>query len=134
MELPKIFYWSFGSVAVVLLLTASYLFYSNQVVASQYVKIEGVVVKNQFKNGMARPVIRYQWHSETKLFADNAYSKPPAYQRDEVVELFVNPNNPEEVVINTFFGRYFAMTIVGVMGLFFLGFLILFHFVFTKRL
>jgi hypothetical protein len=133
MELPKFFYYAFGGVAMLLLSIAAYIFYLNQVAANNYVKVEGVIIKNQFRGGMARPVIRFQWNDESKVYASNAYSSPPAYQRDEVVELFVNPNNPEDVVINNFLGRYLAMTIVGSIGLFFLGFLILFHFVFTKK-
>lgn len=133
MKLPKVFYYAFGGVAAVLLGIASFLFYLSQQVSNQYVKVEGVVIKNQFNGGMARPVIRYQWNGESKVYADNAYSNPPAYERNEVVELFVNPDKPDDVTINTFMGRYLAMTIVGGIGLIFLGFLILFHFAFNAK-
>jgi hypothetical protein len=120
-------------VAFILLSIASYLFYINHVATGDYVKIKGEVIRNQFSDGMARPVIQYQWYGESKVYADNTYSNPPAYKRGDVVEIFVNPNNPDDVVINTFLSRYLAMTIVGGLGLFFLGFLILFHFVFSRK-
>ena len=132
MGLPKIFYWVFGGVGFLLVAIAVVNFYKGLQAEEQYTKVEGVVMKNQFNNGMARPVIQYQWQGESKLYADNTYSNPPAYERGEKVELFVNPNDPNDVWINSFMGRYFVMTLLGGIGLVFLGFLTLFHFIFKK--
>jgi len=133
MLLPRIFYWIFGSVSFILLTVAAAIFYYGQKAQDQYTKIEGTVIKNQFKGDMARPVIQYSWEGKELLYADNTYTSPPAYDRGEKVELFVNPNDPKDVWINTFMGRYFVMTILGGLGLLFLGFLILFHFAFNKH-
>jgi len=132
MKLPRVFYWAFGSVSFTLLTIAAVLFYYGQKAENQYSKVEGVVVRNQFNGGMSRPVIRYQFEGRELLYADNTYTNPPAYERGEKVELFVNPNEPQDVWINSFMGRYFAMTLIGGIGLVFLGFLTLFHFVFKK--
>lgn len=132
MKLPRVFYWTFGGVSVTLLTIAAILFFYGQKAANQYLKVEGVIVRNQFNGGMSRPVIRYQFEGQELLYADNTYTNPPAYERGEKVELFVNPTDPKDVWINSFMGRYFAMTIVGGIGLVFLGFLTLFHFVSTK--
>jgi len=133
MELPRIFYWAFGGVGFTLLAIAAVIFYFGQKAQDQYIKVEGVVVRNQFNGGMARPVISYKWQGEEHLYADNTYTSPPAYDRGEKIELFVNPNDPKDVWINSFIGRYLAMTIVGGIGLIFLGFLALFHYAFNKQ-
>jgi hypothetical protein len=133
MQLPRIFYWAFGGISVTLLFIAAILFYYRQMAAHQYSKVEGIVIRNQYNDGMARPVIRYQWQGQEMIYADNTYSNPPAYERNEKVELFVNPNDPNDVWINSFMGRYFVMTLLGGIGLVFLGFLVLFHVVFTKQ-
>lgn len=130
--LPRIFYYVFGGVGFLLLIIAAVIFYNGQQAAAQFTRVEGVVVKNQFNNGMARPVIRYSWQGNEFTYADNTYTNPPAYERGEKVELFVNPNDPHDVWINSFMGRYFVVTLVGGIGLVFLGFLTLFHFLFRK--
>jgi hypothetical protein len=132
MQLPRIFYWVFGGVSFTLLSVAAILFYFGQVAEDQYTKVEGVVIRNQFNGGMARPVIRYQFEGQELVFADNTYTNPPAYERGEKVELFVNPNDPHDVWINSFMGRYFVMTLLAGIGLVFLGFLTLFHFIFSR--
>jgi hypothetical protein len=78
---------------------------------------------------MARPVISYNWEGRELTYAGNAYTNPPAFERGERVELYVNPNEPEDVWVNSFSERWLAMTIVGGIGVVFLGFLALFHYV-----
>jgi hypothetical protein len=132
MKLPRVFYWAFGGVSTTLFVIATFHFFKGQKAENQYTKVEGVVVRNQFNGGMSRPVIRYQYEGKELLYADNTYTNPPVYERGEKVELFVNPNDPKDVWINSFLGRNLVMTIVGGIGLVFLGFLTLFHFLFTR--
>ena len=128
--LPSVFYLAFGGVSFLLLTIAAILFYFDQRAANQYTRMEGTVTKNQFKNGMARPAISYSWEGKDLLYADNTYTNPPVFERGDKVELFVNPNDPSDVWINSFVNRFLAMTIVGGLALLFLGFLTLFHYVF----
>ena len=131
-QLPRVFYIAFGGVSILLLSISALLFYFDQRAANQFIKIEGTVIRNQFKDGMARPVISYSWEGKDLTYADNTYTNPPAFERGEKVELFVNPNDPSDVWVNSFISRYLAMIIVGGIGLVFLGFLTLFHFVFKS--
>jgi hypothetical protein len=128
MKLPRIFYIAFGGVSVLLLSIAALIFYFDQKASNQYTHIEGVVARNQFINGAARPIITYSWEGKELTYMSNTYTNPPAFQRGEKVELFVNPNDPKDVYINSFSQRWLAMTIVGGIGIFFLGFLALFHY------
>lgn len=127
-QLPRVFYYAFGGVSVLLLMITALLFYFDQRAANQFTRIEGTVIRNQFRSGTARPIISYSWNGKEMTYADNTYTNPPAYDRGEKVELFVNPRDPADVWINSFVGRFLAMTIVGGLGLFFLGFLALFHY------
>ena len=128
MKLPRIFYIAFGGVASLLLTIAAIIFYFNQRAANQYARIEGVVIRNEYKGGMARPVIAYSWEGKDLTYTGNTYTSPPAFDENEKVELFVNPNDPSDIWINSFTERWLAMTIVGGLGLLFLGFLALFHY------
>lgn len=130
MQLPRVFYIAFGGVSFLLLTITAILFYFDQRAADQYTRLEGTVVRNQFKDGMARPIISYSWEENDLTYAGNTYTNPPAFDRGDRVELFVNPSDPTDVWVNSFIGRYLAMTIVGGLGLVFLGFLTLFHYVF----
>ena len=128
MNLPRIFYLAFGGVGALLLSIAAVIFYFDQKANNQYTHIEGKVIRNQFVNGMARPIIAYSWEGKDLTYMSTTYTTPPAFERGEKVELFVNPNDPEDVYINSFSERWLAMTIVGGMGIVFLGFLALFHY------
>lgn len=127
-QLPRVFYLAFGGVSFLLLTITAVLFYFDQRAANTYTRIEGTVIRNQFNGGMARPVISYSWEGKDLTYAENTYSNPPAFKRGDRVELFVNPNDPTDVWVNSFIGRFLGMTIVGGIGLVFLGFLALFHY------
>ncbi len=70
---------------------------------------------------MARPVISYLWEGKELTYVSNTYTNPPAFERGERVELFVNPSDPSDVWINSFVECYLAMTIVGGIGVVFLA-------------
>src|SRR5689334_2434487 len=101
-QLPRIFYLAFGGVSVTLFAVAAILFYFDQRASNQYSRVEGFVLRNQFRDGMARPVISYSWQGKDMTYADNTYTNPPAFERGEKVELFVNPNDPGDVWVNSF--------------------------------
>jgi hypothetical protein len=130
--LPKIVLFSFGGVGILLLIIAAVIFYFDQKAVNQYTKIEGVVTQNQFVNGMARPVIRYTWEGETKMYIGKTYTNPPAFQRGESVSLFINPSDDNDVLINSFSERFLAITILGGIGGFFLGFVLLFNYLWNR--
>lgn len=129
-SLPRVFYYAFGGVGVLLLTIAAVIFYFNQKAYNQYTKVEGVVIRNQFRSGTARPIISYSWEGKELVYASNTYTNPPAFKRGEKVALYVNPNEPEDVWIDSFIERWLAIMIVGGIGIVFLGFLTLFHYVF----
>lgn len=127
-QLPRVFYLAFGGVGFLLMFICALLFYFEQRAANLYTRIEGTVVQNQFNSGTARPVISFSWQGKDLTYVSNAYTNPPAFEPGERVELFVNPSDPTDVWINSFVERFLGMTIVGGIGMMFLGFLALFHY------
>jgi hypothetical protein len=127
-KLPSVFYWAFGGVGTLLLCIAAIIFYFNQRATNQYVHLEGVVVRNEFEGNTARPVIAYLWEGKELTYFSNTSTNPPAFEVGERVELFVNPSDGTDVWVNRFSERWLGMVIVGGIGIVFLGFLTLFHY------
>lgn len=89
-----------------------------------YVDKQGVVSYEE--NTMAevienpsKPVFEYTYDGEIYRFQSSTESTPPSYELGETVPIFVNPENPNEIVVDTFTDRWLAVTIVGSMGLIF---------------
>ncbi len=127
-DLPRVFYLAFGGVGFLLLAICALLFYFDQRAANLFTRIEGTVIRNQVNGGTAKPIISYSWEGKELTYVSNTGTNPPAFEPGERVELFVNPNDPADISINSFVERYLAMLIVGGIGVVFLGFLALFHF------
>jgi hypothetical protein len=132
MGLPKIFYIAFGGVGGLLLCIAAIMYYYDQHAMNSYRKTEGVVINFRYDEGAASPVVRYNWEGTDMTYYSSTYSNPPSFDLNETVELYVNPTDPEEAVINSFSERFLGMLIVGGLGAFFLGFILLFHKVMGK--
>lgn len=127
-QLPRVFYLAFGGVGFLLLAIAALLFFFDQRAANLFTRIEGTVIQNQIDGGTARPVVSYSWEGKDLTYVSNTSTNPPAFEPGERVDLFVNPNDPTDVSIDSFVERYLGMTIVGGIGVVFLGFLALFHY------
>lgn len=131
-SLPPVFLFTFGGVGALLLVIAAVLYFFDQQHVNQSMRVEGEVVRNQYKGSMCRPVVRYTWMGEEKLYFSNTYSNPPAFEKGERVELLVNPAEPDHVMVNSFSERFLAIIILAGIGGFFLGFIILFNYLWNK--
>lgn len=92
----------------------------------RYVKVQGDVVElDKKKKDMSDavgsvayyPRIRYyDSKNQEHIFASKIGSNPPALRVGESVALLVNPKNPEDVVIDSFFHKWFGPTVALVIG------------------
>lgn len=99
-----------------------FLIYQDQTITSKFPMVTGMVIEMRYDNeGMSSPTIQYSWHEISYLHLPSSWSDPPSYEVGEQVELFVNPDNPAEAKINTFFQRYFLAFILLVFGIIFMG-------------
>ena len=95
-------------------------------VYEKYVKVEGDVIeldkmKKDMSDGLGSvayyPRIRYyDSKNEEHVFESRIGSNPPRLRVGERVDLLVNPKNPEDVVIDSFFHKWFGPTVVFIIG------------------
>ncbi|MFZ6010919.1 MAG: DUF3592 domain-containing protein, partial [Bacteroidota bacterium] len=76
--------------------------------------------------------ITFQWRGEERVYHSKVYSSPPDYQIGEELTIFVNQENPEEVIIDSFTDRWLIVTVIGCVGAFFILTMVLFLFVSRK--
>lgn len=79
---------------------------------------QGVVIDFIIDEGFA-PIISYEAEGTPYKYISTIYSTPPAYELDEVVEIYVDKGNPEDVIINSFINKWLIVTIFASFGLVF---------------
>lgn len=124
----------FGFIGVSLLGIAGLIYYfqAEEIANSELMK--GRVTSFHFSGDSrgSAPVISYQWGGSERFYKSNTFSTPPAYELNEEVDLYVNRNNPKEVVVDTFTDRWLVITIIGGIGFFFTVFTLALVFVSRK--
>ena len=76
----------------------------------------GVVVDFLINDGAA-PVIAYEVAGTPYQYISNVYSNPPAYELNETVEIYVDNNDPENIIINSFMSKWLLVIIFASFGL-----------------
>jgi ribosomal protein L7/L12 len=110
----------FGFVTFILLGIAALIYYMDQDEISKSDRIQATVVDlRESDDGMFTPVIRYQYNGREHEYTSNFASNPPDYAINEVVFVYVNRENPEKVIIDSFSDRWLGLIIVAGLGLFF---------------
>lgn len=127
--IPGIFFWVFGGIGALLTGIAVYLFVADRSAIQHYTVVHGIVTTNRYNHdGMASPTISYQWHGKEKVYYSNTWSHPAAFNAGEAVQLYVNPDDPEEMFVDSFVERFLVILILGGIGSVFLAFTLLFYF------
>lgn len=94
--------------------------------APDAVSVYGTVIElRENEEGSLAPVIEYSWNDEAKQYESTSYSRPAAYDVGETLTLLVNPENPDEAIIDTFNERYLVSVIFGSVGTLFLIFTVI---------
>ena len=76
----------------------------------------GIVVDYIFNEGAA-PVISYEIDGIPYQFTSSIYSSPPAFELNETVEIYVNKDDPSDIIINSFVNKWLIVTIFASFGL-----------------
>lgn len=118
----------FGVVGAILLSIIIYLIIANQNFLKEAHSTRAVVVSNP-----ARPVFEYNYDGQTYTHYSNVSSNPPAYHIGEEVEIYVNRNDPSDILIDTFMDRWFVITLLGGMGTLFFSIGLTAFFLFKRR-
>ena len=98
-----------------MLIGAGFVFTSNQEEYANRVEVEGEVISLEGYDTYV-PVIEYEWEGAYYEIRGSVASNPPSFRVGEVAEVLVDPSNPQDGRINSFFERWFLTLILGGMG------------------
>ena len=76
----------------------------------------GVVVDFIMNDGLA-PIISYEVEGTQYRYVSSVYSSPPAYEFNESVEIYLDNDDPNKVIINSFANKWLVVTIFASFGL-----------------
>ena len=106
----------FTGIGLIFLAVTGYLFIDDLQFVNSSVKGTAIVVDDP-----GTPTFEYMYEGETYTHTSSVSSNPPSYSRGEEVGIFINPNDPYDIVVDTFTDRWFVITLLGVMGSIFFG-------------
>lgn len=106
----------FAAIGLLELVIVVFIFISNQDLANNGVIVTATVVDDPYQ-----PTFEYIFEGDTLYHYSSASSDPPSYHLGEQVEMYVNPVDPYDVMVNTFMDRWFVIVLVGGMGAVFFG-------------
>ena len=122
-SLPKnpasIVFLIFAGLGTIFMLLSMYWLWTDYQFTSNATPATGEVIDLYYGMGNgngAAPVIEYTWKGTKMTYQGSTYSNPPAVEIGEQVELFVNPDNPKDVVINLISERYILIFVFGFIG------------------
>jgi len=111
----RVFGFLFAFVGIVLLGFAAIVYGLDASIVKDENKTEGVVIELTGDDTMA-PIIAYNWKGQSLTYKSTLYSNPPDFVLHERVALYVNPEKPEEVIVDTFSERWLGIVILAVIG------------------
>ncbi len=99
---------------------------------------EGVVLKLIPVEGdetTYAPVFGFKDRSgESHVIESSSSSNPPAFERGEKIEVIYDPEKPQNARINSFFNLWGGAVILGIVGIFFLIFGLIFYVIKKKSI
>jgi hypothetical protein len=112
----------FTGVGFVMLMVVLLMLWFDRKQANNSTEVKGTVTSLDYNSsGTAAPVIGYRFSGKKRYFRGSVASNPPSFEVGEEVELLVSNKNPDDVIINSFFERYFAALLIGFLGFAFGG-------------
>jgi len=118
----------FGAVGLVLCAVAWLLHHNTATFIASASRTQGEVMRllhvessKRNESGTWKPLVRFKAPSgEIIEFAPSSSSSPPAYEVGETVDVFFDPNDPQDAMLDGFFSLWGGATITGGLGLVFL--------------
>lgn len=119
----------FITIGLAALGAALYFFSNQQAIINQGNKTVATVVSNP-----ANPLFEYEFEGTSYTHQSNTSSDPPSYYVGEQVDVYINANDPYDIVIDTFTDRWLLIVIFSSIGSTFLGVSLLVIFLSRKTL
>ncbi len=119
----------FMSIGMVLLAIAGYLIYAHQQFEKNAVTVKGTVVEFQSyisnndnsSTTMYTPVFEYEYKGKKYTYVSTSGSNVKEYEVGERIDILVDPENPDDVLVNSFMEKWFVSVLLGFMGTLFTG-------------
>ena len=122
----------FGFIALTFIIFAGISYYMSNPFDNG-AEATGKVISLEWNDtGGAVPVLEYDWQGQVKEAKGTIFYTPPQYEVGEDIPILINPENPDEIILNNFNERYEFTVIFGAVGAFFLIFTLIFVYVRRK--
>ena len=119
----------FMSIGMVMLAVVVYLLYTHQQFEKNARTVKGTVVEfqsyesrnNNSSTTMYTPVFEYELKGKKYTYVSTSSSNIKEYEVGERLDILVDPENPAEVLVNSFMEKWFLPLLLGFMGTLFTG-------------
>lgn len=120
----------FMSVGGILLAVVVFLIVSNYKFSQRAILVKGKVIDydsyvstddDGSSTTMFRPTFEYAYAGKTYTHVSSTSSSSPEYEISEMVDVLVDPDEPQEILIDNFWERWFLPVLLGFMGTMFAG-------------
>lgn len=125
----------FMGVGGIMLTIVAFVLYSNYNFSQRAETIKAKLIDYQSyesrnDNGssttMYTPVFQYEYKGQSYTHISTTSSSSREFQIDQMVNVLVDPENPHEILVDSFMGKWFLPLLLGIMGMVFggLGFIV----------
>lgn len=120
----------FMGIGMVMLLVVGYLIYSHQQFEKNAKVVKATLTAYQSYDSrdddgstttMFTPVFEYEFKGTKHTYVSNSSSSSKDYEIGEKVDMMVNPDDPKDVLVDSFMGKWFLPLLLGIMGTVFTG-------------
>jgi len=118
----------FSVFGLIMLGVAAYIYSDQSEIISQGNMVTGYVIASPHQ-----PLFEYEYNGDVYQYQSSSSTDPPSYSLGEAVDIYVDTDNPYDIVIDTFTDRWLLIVILGGMGSMFLGISVLVMFVLRAR-
>jgi hypothetical protein len=114
-----VFLLAFTGTGVGFLSGAAMFYAGEQDLITRGQRIEGKVVELAYRRRGYAPVYEYELNGRVYKYHSNTSTSPPSVKVGDTVMLWVDPADPERILVDTFVERYLLILILGPLGLLF---------------
>ncbi|HET9487597.1 MAG TPA: DUF3592 domain-containing protein [Chryseosolibacter sp.] len=108
-------------VSVMMLVAAGLIYFFQTQSIGNSERVTGVVTEMRaLETGETAPVVQYEWKGNNRSYESTYYSSPPDYYVGQSVSLYVNRDDQDDIILDTFSDRYALIVGLAVPGVVFL--------------
>ncbi len=120
----------FMSLGAIMLITAAYFLISNYQFSQRAITVKGKVIdydSYQSRNDdggsttMYTPTFEYDFQGKSYTHKSSTSTSSKDYEINELVDVLVDPENPTEVLIDSFWEKWFVSALLSGLGIIFTG-------------